>query len=68
MFYRAKADDDDVEYVLTAVPSAKEHRITPRHFQMAYTTYGSGHAWHRCMVDEPEFGECTSSSDCKGDR
>ena len=68
MFYRAKASAGDVEYRLFAKPSWKDSSITPKHFQMAYTTYGSGHAWHRCMIDEPEFGECSSSSHCTGDR
>ena len=46
LFYRAKAMDEDVEYRLDIHPGGKDARIKPRHFHLAYTTYGPGHAWH----------------------
>ena len=44
--YRGRSMTEDVVYRLVAKPSAYDHDITPRHFQMGYTTYGVGHAWH----------------------
>ena len=46
LFYRAKAMDEDVEYRIDVWSGFKDARIKPRHFHLAYTTYGPGHAWH----------------------
>ena len=46
LFYRAKAMDEDVEYRLDIYSGGWDARIKPRHYHLAYTTYGPGHAWH----------------------
>ena len=67
MFYSGRAMTEDVEFRLDAKPSAFDAKITPRHFHLGYTTYGSGHAWYECMVIEPAES-CSSSDQCQGDR
>ena len=46
MFYRGKAEEDTV-FQVHAKPASYTHWITPKHFQMGYTTYGPGHAWNQ---------------------